>query len=351
VYTTDPAHTFSSIEWRFPNTRADIINNLVNDTMLTRDGAIATQSGNISDAQASWFVNVALGDLHLVPTATSAIDQVTAPSDVTDDYDGDPRPIGSASDVGADEYGAPPPSAVTDLRVIRAVTATGTLTATLRWTAPANAVTTTLRHSGTLITEANWASASLLADTLSGTTQTYTATVAYTGGIAYFALKSQNAEGAWSALSNNAFWPPQAVYLPLVMRAAGSSLRSAAAISLTTVEIRDEVQVAQVKRLGINIGSRTWWGAAQFLKNLIDNPGFEAGVYSMVAHAATGSTGQRFEQDFWDIAWNNDTYNISQPVGFWNGAEYEIVYGPAQGRHGVELCAVSHRYAACDADG
>jgi len=121
--------------------------------------------------------------------------------------------------VGADEYRAPPPSAVTDLRVTHAVTATGTLTATLDWTAPASAVTTTLRYSGTLITEANWTSAFLLTNTLSGTAQTYTATVTYTSGMAYFALKSQNAEGGLSALSNNAFWPHQDICLPLVMRA------------------------------------------------------------------------------------------------------------------------------------
>jgi hypothetical protein len=219
VYTPDPDHTFSSMEWRFSNTRADIINNLVNDTMRERDGAIATQSGNVTNAQASWFLNVTTGDLHLLSTATSAINQVIAPSDVTDDYDGDLRPIGPASDVGADEYGAPASSAVTDLHVTHAVTATGTLTAALRWTAPADAITTALRYSGTLITEANWTSALLLTSTLSGTAQSYTATVAYTGGMAYFALKSQNAEGAWSALSNNAFWPGRDVYLPLVTRA------------------------------------------------------------------------------------------------------------------------------------
>jgi hypothetical protein len=138
---------------------------------------------------------------------------------VTDDYDGDPRPIGLASDVGADEYGTPPPSAVGDLHVAHAVTSAGTLTATLGWTAPANALTATLRYSGTLIAEANWASAFLLTSTLSGTAQTYTATISYTSGIAYFTLKLQNAEGVWSALSNNAFWPRQDIYLPLITRA------------------------------------------------------------------------------------------------------------------------------------
>jgi hypothetical protein len=210
----------ASIEYRFAATSGvQIINNLTNKSILQRDGATGTLQNNVTNAQASWFASAAAGDLHLASSISGVVDGGQTLADVTDDYDGDARPIGSASDVGADEYDAPPPSAVTDLRVTRAITTTGTLTATLRWTAPANAVTTTLRCSDTLITEANWTSALLLTSTLSGTTQSYTATAAYTGGMAYFALKSQNTEGAWSALSNNAFWPRRDVYLPLVTRA------------------------------------------------------------------------------------------------------------------------------------
>ncbi len=107
---------------------------------------------------------------------------------------------------------------VTDLRVTNAITATGTLTATLAWTPPGNAVTTTLRYSDTLITEANWASALLLTDTLTGTA-IYTATIApYNGGTIYFVLKTQDGTGAYSILSNNAFWPHWEVYLPVVRR-------------------------------------------------------------------------------------------------------------------------------------
>jgi hypothetical protein len=217
VYTTDPAHTFSAIEWRFPNTTASLINNLVNAQMRERDGAHGTLSGNALNAQASWFVNAATGDLHLSPTAASAIDEVTAPAEVSDDIDGHLRPIGSASDIGADEYGIPAPSAVNDLRVTRAITASNVLTATLRWTAPANALTTTLRYSGTLITAANWNSATLLTNALSGTAETFTATIPYQDGLAYFALKAQNNTG-WSPLSNNAFWPQQLVYLPVIFK-------------------------------------------------------------------------------------------------------------------------------------
>jgi len=125
----------------------------------------------------------------------------------------------------ANEHDGSPPAAVTDLRVTRAVMGTGTLagtlTTTLGWAAPADAVTTTLRYSGTLITEVNWTDASLLTGTLPGSAETFTATVPYGGNTVYFALKSQNGNGDWSALSNNGFWPHFDVYLPLVLRSYG----------------------------------------------------------------------------------------------------------------------------------
>jgi hypothetical protein len=217
VYSTDPAHTFSSIEWRFSNTIATLINNLVNDDMRQRDGAQGTLSNNLTTAQAGWFVNAATGDLHLLSTATAAIDRVAAPAEVGDDIDGDLRPIGNASDIGADEYGIPAPLAVIDLRVTRAFTASNILTATLRWTAPAHALTTTLRYSGTLIAAANWNSATPLTNDLSGTTAIFTATAPYQTGVVYFALKTQN-ETDWSPLSNNTFWPQQFVYLPVIFK-------------------------------------------------------------------------------------------------------------------------------------
>ena len=70
IYTTNTAATFSAIEWRYSNTHAHIINNLVNDTLRERDDATATQADNIDHAQAGWFVNATTGDLHLAPTAT-----------------------------------------------------------------------------------------------------------------------------------------------------------------------------------------------------------------------------------------------------------------------------------------
>ncbi len=207
-----------TIEYRFSVSDGALAYNLTDGPIFQRDGAQGTLTGNLTNAQMSWFVNSGLGDLHLNANAVAAIDQALPLANVTDDVDGDPRPIGPAPDIGADEYGLPPPTAVTDLRVTNAITASGTLTATLGWTAPGNAITDTLRYSAALITEANWASATLLTNTLPGAANTFTATVPYTGGTLYFALKSQGADGAYSALSNNAFWPHHDLYLPLVRR-------------------------------------------------------------------------------------------------------------------------------------
>jgi len=209
---------FSSIEWRFDHTDVEIINNLVTHNLRDR-GGVASLAGNLEDAALSLFIDGTGGDLHLTASASAAIDQGESLSEGLgdDDIDGDARPIGAAPDVGADEYGIPSPAAVTDLRVSRAYTDATTLTVTLGWTAPSEAVTATLRFSGSPISEANWSLAAPLTDTLPGSAETYTATVAYGGGMVYFAHKSHNA-GGWSALSNNAFWPHQDIYLPLVLK-------------------------------------------------------------------------------------------------------------------------------------
>jgi len=104
VASTQPP--FTSIEWRFSNTDAWITNNLVTHNLMQRDGASATLAGNLEDAPLSLFVDGAGGDLHLVESAGSAIEQgaPVAAGLCDDDVDGDPRPIGAHHDVGADEY-------------------------------------------------------------------------------------------------------------------------------------------------------------------------------------------------------------------------------------------------------
>ncbi|MBN1993932.1 MAG: hypothetical protein JW953_14630 [Anaerolineae bacterium] len=211
---------FSSIEWRFSNTKdVTITNNLVTHNLRPRDGATAVLSGNLQNQPLSLFAGGSGGNLHLSTTATNAIDQgsLVGAGLADDDIDGDARPFGTTRDIGADEYDG----AVTDLRVTHAVTGTGILTVTLSWTAPVNVVTTTLRYSDTSITDLNWPGAVVLTNTLPDSTQVYTAAIPDSGGVVFFALKSQDVNAGWSGLSNNAQWPRLDVYLPVILKRMG----------------------------------------------------------------------------------------------------------------------------------
>lgn len=92
VSTTAP---FSSIEWRFDHTEVDIRHNLISHNLRDRGGS-AVLENNIEQASLAMFIDGNNGDLHLQPTATDAIDTASALIDVTDDIDGDSRPIGAA---------------------------------------------------------------------------------------------------------------------------------------------------------------------------------------------------------------------------------------------------------------
>lgn len=103
----------------------------------------------------------------------------------------------------------------------------------------------------------------------------------------------------------------------------------------TTIQISETVRLSGAKRLGMNLGAQNQWGADQLLKNVIGNPGFEAGEYAMIFLTEEGATATRLQADNWQTIWNNDTWLIGQPIGFWNDATFEILSGPAIGRTGV----------------
>jgi hypothetical protein len=101
----------NGMEARYSESQGTFAYNLTNMAILpNRDGAQGILTGNVTSAQANWFVDAGAADVHLVALATDAIDQAAALSQVTDDFDGDARPIGSAPDVGADEYRMPIPT-------------------------------------------------------------------------------------------------------------------------------------------------------------------------------------------------------------------------------------------------
>ena len=93
------------IEYRFPGSRDVVIgNNLLDGAIGARDGATGVEAGNLASATAALFVDAVHGDLHLVKSATSAIDRGLNLAGVTDDRDGEVRPQGMGYDIGADEY-------------------------------------------------------------------------------------------------------------------------------------------------------------------------------------------------------------------------------------------------------
>jgi hypothetical protein len=99
----------AAIEYRWTTTGVKIYNNFTNAQIKARDGATAELGTNLTNATAASFVDLSAADLHLLGTSP-AIGTGTVIAAVADDFDGQPRPIGSAPDVGADEYAAAPKS-------------------------------------------------------------------------------------------------------------------------------------------------------------------------------------------------------------------------------------------------
>jgi PKD repeat protein len=99
----------NAIEYRFPGTTGvEIANNLTDAAIAMRDGAQGAVFSNYTQATPALFNDVSQLDLHLRSSALVAIDTGTTLNDVTIDWDGDTRPAGIASDIGADEYRSTP---------------------------------------------------------------------------------------------------------------------------------------------------------------------------------------------------------------------------------------------------
>ena len=128
---------FYAVEFRFPTTAsATARNNLTDAPIHLRDNATATISGNVVNATLQLFVNPPAGDLHLLPTATNAINKAAPLNTVTNDFDSEPRPAGGTSsetapDIGADEFSLTEPPRILDFELSGA-------DALLRFTAAAN---------------------------------------------------------------------------------------------------------------------------------------------------------------------------------------------------------------------
>jgi hypothetical protein len=95
----------NAIEYRFSTTTGvKLLYNLTDAAITSRDGATGTVTGNVTNAQLSWFVNESIGDLHLTGAATGAIGHGVFLAEVPTDYSGRSRPSGSPTDVGAAQF-------------------------------------------------------------------------------------------------------------------------------------------------------------------------------------------------------------------------------------------------------
>jgi hypothetical protein len=76
-------------------------------------------------------------------------------------------------------------------------------------------------------------------------------------------------------------------------------------------------------RIGVNLGSASWWGENQYFQNIIPQPGFEGAVDRTLI-----IVGKYDDKGFYD------EHGPSYPEGYWNGATYDIRSGNSAGKSG-----------------
>lgn len=102
IFDAEAANRYSSIDYRFPNTSAEIRNNLVG-RITRRNEAAGEVDHNLEGIDAALFEDAPGLNFHLSASATDAIDQGVVVEHAGLDIDGEPRDQGTAPDIGADE--------------------------------------------------------------------------------------------------------------------------------------------------------------------------------------------------------------------------------------------------------
>lgn len=91
------------------------------------------------------------------------------------------------------------------------------------------------------------------------------------------------------------------------------------------IEISKEPVLKDVKRVGINLGKWTPWGAAQYMSNVLFNPGFEGGVSRSVVTVEGIKEDTLFQIQAPNLYLNH----------FWDGATFEVLTGISAGQKGI----------------
>ncbi len=126
------------------------------------------------------------------------------------------------------------------------------------------------------------------------------------------------------------------ILLALLVISAASPMRaqttSNAATAVTQLRVTNDVILARVTRLGVNLGEQNFYDSGQMLKNLLSrNPEFAGMTYRSVLHCETGGVGRCVDA----------RPGINFPAEFWNGASYEVLEGTAAGQRGTVTAGAS----------
>jgi hypothetical protein len=89
--------------------------------------------------------------------------------------------------------------------------------------------------------------------------------------------------------------------------------------------VNPTASIRKIPRIGINLNSRTFWGAEQFSSNVIMNPGFERTIDRAIV-IVQNRLGTGFSDN---EAW------LGRPDHFWRGATFQVLTGTSAGRYGV----------------
>jgi hypothetical protein len=96
-------------------------------------------------------------------------------------------------------------------------------------------------------------------------------------------------------------------------------------VQVTHFRVTNQVVLPGVTRLGINLGEQNYYDSGQMTKNLLyRNPGFEGMEYRSILHCQVGGQGICIDS----------RHSFQWPVGFWDGARYEVLDGSAAGQRG-----------------
>lgn len=90
------------------------------------------------------------------------------------------------------------------------------------------------------------------------------------------------------------------------------------------LQVSPKATIDKTMRIGINLGTRTSWGAEQFANNILLNPGFEGAVDRVIVIVSQADQTSFSDEPNWGYDDNH-----------WNGATYEVRSGKSAGTIGT----------------